>query len=876
MKRIGFVKWIVLAALLVTLTATLVLAACTPEEPVPPALKKITGVTFNNKEIDYNGQEQELTVTGTIPEGVTVVYTNNKGKDVGVYNATAVLSGEGYETLTLTATLTIKGKQITGITFKDKTVTYNKQQHTVEIDGDKPNDVQVTYSNNTGTDAGTYNATAVLSGDGYETLTLTATLTIEQATIEGMSLQSETVEYDGQEHSLVLTGNLPDGVTSVVWSYNDEERTSVIAPGKYVVTVTLSGKNYKELTLSATLNITSTEEMLYAINFNGRVFFQNSLDGNAMYAVTSSGNPQKIGNDVPQYFCVANDKLYYYSASLLTQTIRQLTLSGDKATINTKYNPGRATYLASDGTNLYYAKTNLIDVNKENGIYKTNVSGANATDAVRICTAKASDLAYYNGYIYFINKDDGDKLYKVSVTESDSAGTLVHDKKISDLIVDEEGYAFFTQYDTQLGVNVAAAIHKLNLSTDTLTKLTTDKGKYLTKMGEYIYYINADLLTSNIFGKGIYRVSINASGNLTSEKLLDSGEDDGFYSLTGDGTNLYYYNRSEKHFYRFNPETKSNQDLMRNFVVPQEEPTFALYPYSFVTEHDGEIYYANPLESGMLYKYNPTTKINVRVLSDSVSNVYFHENYMYYNTYIATNYALWRLDLTQSEAEPQKISPHRYENLIFQGNYLYATRIAVALSYDNHIVRFDLDNLQEEEVQIYNNKNVNITKLFLVNNVFYFGINPFSGTECIYTHDLDGALEQNTDTGLVSNNFVIVGNKFYYYNHKKNTFNSANIDGTSTAEITSDVEITNIVVADGVVYYTSVSKNNTGIYSYNTATGRTTKLTDKVGNGLTVYEGKLYFINLSITWLTDYPQKGDGDGHLYCVSIAGGTAEKIA
>ncbi|MDE6676101.1 MAG: hypothetical protein K2K12_00110, partial [Clostridia bacterium] len=73
-----------------------------------PKLKEITGVTFEDKTVSYNGEEQSITVSGTVPEGVSVSYTGNKGTNPGVYNATASLSGEGYKSKTLTAKLTIE------------------------------------------------------------------------------------------------------------------------------------------------------------------------------------------------------------------------------------------------------------------------------------------------------------------------------------------------------------------------------------------------------------------------------------------------------------------------------------------------------------------------------------------------------------------------------------------------------------------------------------------------------------------------------------------------------------------------------------------------------------------------------------------------
>ena len=52
----------------------------------------ITGVTFANAQVTYDGTEKSLLITGTLPEGVTVAYTGNTGTNVGEYPATATFT----------------------------------------------------------------------------------------------------------------------------------------------------------------------------------------------------------------------------------------------------------------------------------------------------------------------------------------------------------------------------------------------------------------------------------------------------------------------------------------------------------------------------------------------------------------------------------------------------------------------------------------------------------------------------------------------------------------------------------------------------------------------------------------------------------------
>lgn len=151
----------------------------------------ITGVTFEDQTFTYDGKEHSISVTGDVPDGVTVAYENNSAVNAGTYEAKAVLSGEGYVTLTLDATLTIEKATLdaSAFTFKDDTVTYDGKAHSLKVEGELPAGVTVTYSNNGKTEAGTYEVKATLAGSNYNPLTLTATLRI----LPDLSQLAETV-----------------------------------------------------------------------------------------------------------------------------------------------------------------------------------------------------------------------------------------------------------------------------------------------------------------------------------------------------------------------------------------------------------------------------------------------------------------------------------------------------------------------------------------------------------------------------------------------------------------------------------------------------------------------------------------------------------
>ena len=838
---------------------TLVLTATLTITDSRPA---ITGVTFDGATFAYDGTEKKIEVTGNIPDGVTVAYENNTATDAGTYQAKAKLTADAYQTLTLTATLKIEKAVVTGVTFDGATFTYDGTEKTIEVTGDIPDGVTPSYEKNKGTNAGTYKAKVTLTGKNYQTKELSATLVINPAEIVGITLAGKSVEYDTQEHSLAIVGNVPGGVY-VKYLYNGQEVNAVSQVGEYTVVVTLWGDNYVTKELTAKLSITSTDEELYSVVRGNSVYFQNALDDYKLYSATN-GTLKKVNNDKPQYMFVYDGVVYYYSTSLFSKTIK--ALSGGSAT--TLFSV-KGEYLTTDGTYVYYAVNNLLLDTDQNGIYRYALNGKDESP-VRLTTDKAKYLAYDNGYIYYANQSNNGYLSCIPVTAVDGTSTTLWEEKIEYLIADG-GVLYFNSTQTVAGiVGVAAAIRKYTVDSATCVKLTTDAGKYLTKIGSYIYYINNDKLTSTLFGDGIYKVSAihNADNSLPGTKILGTtSETEGYSSLSGEEGCLYYYKRSNKHFYSYALSSSTETDLMKNFVPPVEE---AVYAGAAVTaEYKGEIYYTNPcdglLYGACLYKYNPTTKVNVKVLSDNVSGVWFNGDYMYYSTSIATNYALFRMNM--STGESVKLNSNRCEHLIFEGEYVYYLEISAG---DDKIMKMNLDGTNA--VALKDDQNMSSHSFVKVGDDFYYIAKNILGNMANVSK-FSSATNKTTDLGFKAERFVISGSTIYYYDANAKALKSCSLAGTNVQTVASGVEINDLCVIDGQVYY-STNGTNVGLYK------GTQKISDKVAHGLIKVGNSVYFLNTDVAYSLDYPshekKSGSyvGDGKLYCYD--GTTATKVS
>ena len=218
------------------------------------------GLTFADKTVTYNGSAQSIEVTN-LPQGATVTYSpSNTFTNAGAYTVTATVSAPNFDTATLSATLTINkaSYDMSKVVFADKSVAYDGNAHSLEATN-LPDGVTVTYIGNNQTNVGTYTVLAVFSGDSanYNPIAnMTATLTVTQNAVQGVTFASRTVTYDGAAHSLAIEGNLPHGIAVV---YEGNSQTNA---GTYTVTAKFVGSNpnFEQLPdMTATLTIEKRE-----------------------------------------------------------------------------------------------------------------------------------------------------------------------------------------------------------------------------------------------------------------------------------------------------------------------------------------------------------------------------------------------------------------------------------------------------------------------------------------------------------------------------------------------------------------------------------------------------------------------------------------
>ena len=184
-------------------------------------------VQFLNTTVVYDGTEQEITIVGELPEGVTVTYENNKLTNAGTIEATAHFksTNPNYNDIpSVKATLTVlKAKvNINQSNFSDKEYVYDGKEKELVLDCEIPSCVEVKYTNNKLTEISSITAKVelrLLDTTNYEPLEFT-TLTAKLSVILDKNITYITdsygniiiTRYTGNEEILLIP-KLVDGKT---------------------------------------------------------------------------------------------------------------------------------------------------------------------------------------------------------------------------------------------------------------------------------------------------------------------------------------------------------------------------------------------------------------------------------------------------------------------------------------------------------------------------------------------------------------------------------------------------------------------------------------------------------------------------------------
>ncbi|MBR2343297.1 MAG: leucine-rich repeat protein [Clostridia bacterium] len=258
---------------------------------IKPVAYDLSDIYFTDKTVVYNGAEHGITLLGTLPEGVTVSYSGGNKTEAGSYTVTAHLGGDSnhlpIEDMTATLTIERAAYDISGILFPDKTVGYDGKSHTVSILGTLPEGVTVSYSGGNKTEVGSYTVTASFTSSNANYLPIpdmTASLAISATKLPGITLEGAVFVYNGQPHSLSVSGTLPSDVTV------EYEGNGVTDAGEYTIVAKFSEGG----TYNPALDLTATAVILKASLSASAEDLTADYDGTEKSIILSGNIPSDV------------------------------------------------------------------------------------------------------------------------------------------------------------------------------------------------------------------------------------------------------------------------------------------------------------------------------------------------------------------------------------------------------------------------------------------------------------------------------------------------------------------------------------------------------------------------------------------------------
>lgn len=309
---------ILLICTLILVLSCMIFASCSKNEVVSSIALKNDGVIempigkleyeAHTLLVNYNsGSVMEIPLSEDMFSELDILKLYQPGEHI----ITASYGGQKCE-----INVSVKRDKFGEIKFPENTVfTYDGSAHTVEVEGELPANATVSYlGGNSFVNAGTYDVTAVITCDGYETERITTKVTIERAKYDmsNVKFEPKVVTYDGKSHFVAISGKLPSGVSEPTYYIDGNKVASVTDAGKYEVSAVFSTRdpNYAPVDdMKTTLEIIPAEYNLDGID----LVFKES-NGTSLYLPWRSYDGTSVSFEIDDlYGSLTNNVIASYT-----------------------------------------------------------------------------------------------------------------------------------------------------------------------------------------------------------------------------------------------------------------------------------------------------------------------------------------------------------------------------------------------------------------------------------------------------------------------------------------------------------------------------------------------------------------------------------
>ncbi|MCQ2793543.1 MAG: MBG domain-containing protein [Bacilli bacterium] len=511
-------------------------------------------IEFNDTEFTYDGTEKKLEAKN-IPQDCSVDYYigkihGNSMVNAGVYKVTGVItcSNPNYNQIpNIEATLTINKAryELNDVTFDDAIYSYEPGvKHTLLLSNAKniPNNVKVTYENNTHEDVGEYEAVARFEVDSnHESIEpMTAVLTVipkelDLNVIDFKKIQNAT--FDGTSKNFEIDAPTYVKVTKKYFDSKNIEVSEPVDAGTYQVKISyeisdsLKKENYKLINVpdnSGMLIIQKKILDLSNLNFKSDSYCYDGNGHEFNVETEEEISGQKVKHTVPEELVI--NKEYYSNGVKMNELPKDIgeyvvkfdttfkpevngkTINSENYTIvnepsetgvfNIVKNKVDLSNLVLNDQSKYYNRGNQIEYDLEELPESVNVAVKYYFNQVEV--EKVTEVGTYEVSITFsLNKEKGysDEYYELVGVPKNVPSLVVQKKPIdltgvepTDVVVSYTGLPI--AYDIKNIINFA----KVSEYVQPVFEFYDDSGKRLEK----------DVLPVN---KGVYSIKVSFALN---------------------------------------------------------------------------------------------------------------------------------------------------------------------------------------------------------------------------------------------------------------------------------------------------------------------------------------------------------------------------
>ena len=680
---------------------------------------ELTGVTFEDAEFNYDGNSHGISISGMLPSSAKVVYSSdvqgitNFATEIGTYNIQATITDKNFKTLVLNAVLKIS--------VDDKQRLLAVSGDTLFFDNAKDKDYFYAYNFNDG---------EILKIESAVIKDIDATSNENVVYVSGASLFSsiKTATYDNSGEKPAVSHSSLYNKDAEYIQYQDAETFYYAVNG-----LTNSKSGIYKIDFSGeepVVTLLSIGKAKYLKLYDNTLYFADGANDGKLSKINTTDENQtrtlvldkKINNLYENagvlYFTV-NETLGNYIANynIVSGVSRKLTIdaAGDMVVV---------------GDYLYYINVDLFTTSViGNGIYKVNKNPI--TDINSVGTKVVEDpgegltslTAYGNNLIYY--DVDGYKLMKYNISTGLSSDILQDFTAPEDPTPITMGSQCVSVNNVVYYLDIwdGKTLHMYNPQTGSNFRITADKVKEFSIIGDYIYmnvvtfgvnnntyrvnYKTGDVPelinpcdSVNIVSDGtyIYYIKNNASGAATEihRALLDGTEDTMIYEY---GVSyMSYYNGalyfigqtsggSYNYILKIDNVATLNAPVTRSTSLRINDDARANYMYLY----NGVIYFNNTKGTNSLSRINVDGTNLVKIVDDGsvdIGQILVDDNYVYYfnRKNLSNDYDAYRVSKNAVAGTPEKITTgmHPWGGCIC-GDKLYFVDYYSAAIGDSHL-----------------------------------------------------------------------------------------------------------------------------------------------------------------------------------------------